>query len=1777
MPLNKLENFIKNTEGRILYVNPNDLDATDSISNQGNSLAQPFKTVQRALLESARFSYLRGNNNDITEKTTILLFPGEHVIDNRPGYAIKNVAGTAIAVSPSGEQVSAVNDLSLTIESNFDITDPENILYKFNSIHGGVAVPRGTSIVSLDLRKTKVRAKYVPNPTDDDVPKTAIFRITGACYFWQLSFFDADENDLIYTDNQSFSFSNRSKPTFSHHKLTCFEYADGTNIPEGYDITDLDMYYSKLSNAFNRASGRNIEQKYPENELGFSKQRPEWEIVGAFGTDPLQISSVVSGDGFTPSNIISVTTEVPHNLTAGTPIKINGVNVDDYNISTKVQNVNSLYEFTFLLPFVRNNLLATPDVSGASVTIETDTVSGASPYVFNCSLRSVWGMNGMHADGSKASGFKSMVVAQFTGVSLQKDDRAFVKYNKSSRNYESISIVKETGAELSSNSSSTNPATSYHLNPDAIYRNGWEVSHITISNDAFVQVVSVFAIGFTRHFDCRTGGDVSITNSNSNFGQLSLSSDGFRKEAFTKDDRAFVTSIIAPRAIDKEEVFIDWQAFDVGLTTSVGISSHLYLFGFTDKNDLPPVVIQGYRVGARANDLIYVEANGATYNASIKMIDNIIGPGSNIAYGTNANEKLYTVTSGPSNSILTIGEHKLQTGEKVLIISDDGDIPENLTENKIYYAIRHSSTQIRLAASRTNAENGSFIVIYGGSKLKIISRVSDKNSGDVGSPIQYDESRLNWFLHVNSGNAIYNAFNTLGEAVLTDRSEVSQIKRSDDVRGLDEKVYKLRVVIPKESFNAKNPQEGFVIQESTDTAPRNAADFTLSTIDATDYQFKRNLKLISNCSILSQTITVVSELPHNLSIGDRIIIKNVKSTNNTSGNDNIGYNGEFTVSSILNDKTFTHSVIDIFGVTHNPGTFINNTTSERGPLSPRFERNDLKRNFYIYRSDVISNYIYNVQDGIYHLYVLNSDNSVPEEFTDAKFSQPVIDFYPELDKDNVNDNPQATKCFAKRSPIGDVVTNETKKSITRETIDKFAKSFGFGLNIIGVSTSYTSQTAGTATLTFDRDHNLSGIVTYSSINRGSGYTPGTYHNVKLYNNGTLTWDGATARVVVSGVGNSVTAVDIMTGGSGYTSGEVLNFDTSTIGPGSGASLSISATGISTAVGNVIQTTGLTTTTDGYFRITSVPSRTQVAVAITNGDPRIETGQYLFNIGKSISITSVTTSPSDSDLSIVTCPEPHGLVNGNKFRVISSSNNNLGDYLVKEVVSTTSFTTYANNAISSARTILKHGLSSNEAISDLTQENIASRGVAVYDNETLSLVTAVTTQSNLRVATFNSQVAITNRFPLGSFIQIQDEIMRVTSSTLSGSGNDEIAVIRGYLGTNIQNHPAGSLIRKIKPVPVEFRRPAIIRASGHTFEYLGYGPGNYSTSLPSLQVKTLTEREDFLAQSQEKSSGIVVYTGMNSDGDFFIGNTKYSSTSGKQTTFDIPITKVTGQDPSRLSVVFDEVTIKERLLVEGGNSGTILSQFNGPVVINKELKVNATTTLNGSLRVRDQIRFNSTLQSTDKDTGSVVIEGGLGVEKNTNIGGNLSVVGITTLTNTFVNGTLDILGNTIYNGSLTINGTTTAGISSLSLRRGVDLYLYTNDNLGSARLTCDADNILTIDSNVLIEDDLNVKGDITAFYTPSDANWKDNVVPIPNALNKVISISGNTFDWNEKSNQSGRDVGVIAQEIQEVLPEAVVQREDHLSVSYDKIVPLLIEALKELNEKVEQLNNQINNK
>ena len=1939
MPLNKLENFIKNAEGRILYVNPNDLDSTDGIENQGNSLTKPFKTIQRALIESARFSYLRGDDNDVTEKTTILCFPGEHLIDNRPGFGIKDQGNNAIAVAPGGAESGAIDTLTLTLNSNFDLTQEDNVLYKFNSINGGIIIPRGTSIVGLDLRKTKVRPKYVPNPTDPNVPSSAIFRVTGACYFWQFTFFDGDETGLVYTDPRDFSTNNRSKPTFSHHKLTCFEYADGVNIPGGYQLTDLDMFYSKVSNAFNRASGREIDQKFPAAPGAFAKQRPEFEIVGAFAADPITITNIISGDGATPGTVVTVTTQTPHGLNSGTPIKIQNINVSDYNISTKVVQVISDTEFTYALPFVRSNLPAGQGAglapgAGAAVVIETDTVSGASPYIFNCSLRSVYGMNGMHADGSRADGFRSMVVAQFTAVSLQKDDRAFVKYNESNRQWSSglNGSVKVTGDRLSSESSATNNANVFHLDSDAVYRDGWKTTHIKMSNDAVIQIVSVFAIGFHKHFECLSGGDASITNSNSNFGQFSLAADGFKKDAFDKDDKGFVTGIVTPKSIASPAADIEWVQFDGDLITSSSDDQRIFLLGYTSRDIEPPAISQGYRIGAKVGERIYLDDD--QYFAEVLMTNEIpTSATANQCNGIDTSAKVYegvkittpsTDTTGRQTIYNTASGHNLLNGESIRVFSETGDLPEGLEEGKVYYAVTAfknssrndgvvlSGTQFQIASSKTNADAATpiFITSYLGEQIRVESRISDKKVGETGHPIQYDYVVGNWFIYVKTGSTL----KTYLEGITGD-SEISYFKRVEDGRSIDEKIYKLRYVVPKELENAREPVSGFVLQDSSSVNVRVNSDFNKTSISlvadpannvtANEYDFDRNTRFISSCTYSSGTpgtITIRSDKPHNLKKSDIVVVKNVPSSTNTSAKENLGFNGDFEVQSIVDDKTFTYFDKNVRNVTQNPGNPTFNP-HVRDKTLPTFSKNNNNENLYVYRVETIKPLIKDIQDGVYYMYVLNCNNAiVGAAFTgsDTKYGQNITDLYPQLDRDNAEDNPPAAVSFAKRTPLGEVVTNDLKRSITRESLDNFNKSFQHGKEIVGVTTTDT-----TATFTLSGEHGLNALTKFTTLDGGAGtHTEGTYYNVKLFdtpNPANADWDGATAKVIVNSSGN-VSSATITEGGSGYVDGETLFFDTTpSIGIGGNAGsnaahIDITTSDILVATNDYVQVTGIGTTAGGYYRITSASTKNQVAIAKTVGDPLPKVGEYLSVIGRVGDISSHSTS-TDTTTNITTVTlvltANAGLVGGNKVRLTDASNVNLGDYIVASVSNgaANSFTIETKKDISAARYVMRHGMSANNSTSD--GENIGSGILPFYDNAVLFTNQSVTVSAGkfkvkLPDGSTNQDI-IESRFPVGSYLQIGNEIMRVRDSSLGGTNNDELQVIRGSMGTLIEGHADNTQIKKIKLQPIELRRPSILRASGHTFEYLGYGPGNYSTGLPQVQVKTLSEDEEFLSQSQETTCGTVLYTGMDSDGDFYIGNTKYSAQSGEQKTFDVPTPTVTGEDPNRLSVVFDEIIVKERILVEGGKSKQILSQFDGPVnftgtvrfsnnintlgirakgkvdivedtdatsctdqnaalrvaggvAIGKQLwvceqtnlmsslVVHGTSTLKGVATVETgivpdtdegaylgttalpfaaahigEIEIANGQGSNDDNTintatGGLTLDSASGtvtVDDNLVVTGNLDVDGDTTLDTTNIDGTLTVTGQANID-NVTINGDEvtatnfrgTADVASEAPVYGTDSQGLSNHNfalmMSPSFLVSGVVQKLHRDQNIKFNtgtNELKCAGDIIAFV--SDERLKTDMVGITNALDKVNSLSGFTYTWTEWASEQGnqfdrskRHVGVSAQEVQKVLPEAVAPapfNEEYLTVKYDKIVPLLIEAIKELSDKVSALEDKLN--
>ena len=570
--------------------------------------------------------------------------------------------------------------------SNLSLDSPDNELFKLNSINGGVIVPRGTSLVGLDLRKTKIRPKYVPDPENDNIERSALFRITGACYFWQFTMFDADPNGVCYKDYTKNTFV----PNFSHHKLTCFEYADGTNGVEindtfqGYATTrtDLDMYYEKISLIYGQSSGRAISPDYPSSGLDIEAKIDEHRIVGSTGAS-VGISSIYAGDGVTSSSTITVTTDsAVTGLDVDTPFRIKGITASGYNGQFVVSDKLSSTEIKYTVQNAPDNAL--PSVTGSSLQLQSDTVTSASPYIFNVSLRSVFGMCGMHADGNKATGFKSMVVAQFTGIGLQKDDKAFVKYNSTTGVYEDNTV---SGNEVLSTDSR------------AVYKPSYKNFHIKCSNNSVIQAVSIFAIGFAEHFVSESGGDQSITNSNSNFGAKALIADGFRKDAFSQDDVGYITHIIPPKEVPLTESAIEFDSIDVLKTlpsgySSVGVGStgNLYLYSRTNKDVPPENVIDGYRLGARTNDELKVLVSSAGSVTEYKA--RIVMPNSQ-----SSSEKVFTVNrssaginsigvysdGGTANVITLTANHSLLEGETVRVISDTGQLPDGIDANTIYH------------------------------------------------------------------------------------------------------------------------------------------------------------------------------------------------------------------------------------------------------------------------------------------------------------------------------------------------------------------------------------------------------------------------------------------------------------------------------------------------------------------------------------------------------------------------------------------------------------------------------------------------------------------------------------------------------------------------------------------------------------------------------------------------------------------------------------------------------------------------------------------------------------------------------------------------------------------------------------------------------------------------------------------------------------------------------------------------------------------------------------
>jgi hypothetical protein len=263
-------------------------------------------------------------------------------------------------------------------------------------------------------------------------------------------------------------------------------------------------------------------------------------------------------------------------------------------------------------------------------------------------------------------------------------------------------------------------------------------------------------------------------------------------------------------------------------------------------------------------------------------------------------------------------------------------------------------------------------------------------------------------------------------------------------------------------------------------------------------------------------------------------------------------------------------------------------------------------------------------------------------------------------------------------------------------------------------------------------------------------------------------------------------------------------------------------------------------------------------------------------------------------------------------------------------------------------------------------------------------------------------------------------------------------------------------------------------------------------------------------------------------------------------------------------------------VMGNNAGLSLTTAGGAAFFGTDCgKANTTGYDNAAFGAGSQNMTSTGTQNVSMGSWSLSnITNGAG---NTAIG-HLALSNLSNTGNSSNNVALGVSAGKLVNGGASLTAASDCiyiGRGAVSSADGIfNEYVIGAGGIGKGSNTVAIGNSST--TNNYFFGNINASADVIA-YTTSDRRLKDNIKPIEKPLEKLLKLSGNTFTWNDKqSTYTGNDVGVIAQEVEEVFPEIVETRDSgYKAVKYEKLVPLLIESIKELKKEVEDLKRRIN--
>jgi len=546
--------YLGGTDGLTVFVAPEFPNATDSLANDGQTV--PFITINRAILEVSKYIIQNALSGTSTgnNRYLIVLAPGQHCVVNRPGVTSSNFA------------VNFTNPYQEVTQDALAQFNPELV--------GGLILPRGVSIIGLDLKKCAIHPTYVPKYTHPAFPPNYTQQINGPVY-------ENQPLSSIFRWSGNTYVSNFTGLDKIDYRLGTQVFAQAgtkwaiirTETPHGLDFNDfVQITYSDSTDQVGATFTSGSYYVNPINSYEFLISDGYWDGPSE---NPVLASAMPTSYFSTesePNSKFRIWNIYPYYV----PVDGESYELSSYSHhrlsvikNASLEQLNSFYtkvQKAFPNLFggqVNTSLVSLPEYEIVAPTqgeypnnLPTNSTDNSSPYQNQVNHRSDYGMANGDYDGDLVSGFKSVIVNSATAVILQKDPVAYELYSTSSQDWIQLTeYTKETLLGVPSITSIPTQLQLQNLNNAAIPNIRYYYTTLTVidpdsgkpksigvadpNNDfrhfgfrisgpnSFMQAQSTYTIGAAIACWTKGGAIMSLTNATTNFGSVAFEAEGF--------------------------------------------------------------------------------------------------------------------------------------------------------------------------------------------------------------------------------------------------------------------------------------------------------------------------------------------------------------------------------------------------------------------------------------------------------------------------------------------------------------------------------------------------------------------------------------------------------------------------------------------------------------------------------------------------------------------------------------------------------------------------------------------------------------------------------------------------------------------------------------------------------------------------------------------------------------------------------------------------------------------------------------------------------------------------------------------------------------------------------------------------------------------------------------------------------------------------------------------------------------------------------------------------